>query len=98
MRECNLRTCFRRPTLRPSAERQLYSGNRPTLGSPILPRADTEFTYAIPFNINYEVDLFGPVRRNLESANAQLQASAADLENVRLVMTSELAADYFSAA
>ena len=87
---------FPQTNVGPSAERQLYSGNRPTLGSPILPSADTEYTYAIPFNINYEVDLFGAVRRNLESANAQLQASAADLENVRLVMTSELAADYFS--
>jgi multidrug efflux system outer membrane protein len=87
---------FPQSNVTPSVERQLSSGNRPTLGSPIVPRADTEFTYAIPFNINYEVDLFGRVRRNLESANAQLQASAADLENVRLVMTSELAADYFS--
>jgi multidrug efflux system outer membrane protein len=88
---------FPQSNVAPSAERQLYSGNRPTLGSPILPKADTEFTYGIPFNINYEVDLFGRLRRNLESANAQLQASAADLENVRLVLTSELAADYFSA-
>jgi multidrug efflux system outer membrane protein len=87
---------FPQTNVSPSAERQLYSGNRPTLGSPILPVPDTEYTYAIPFNINYEVDLFGSLRRNLESANAQLQASAADLENVRLVMTSELAADYFS--
>jgi hypothetical protein len=35
------------------------------------------------------------VRKSLESANAALQASAADLENVRLLITSELAADYF---
>lgn len=88
---------FPQSNVAPSAERQLYSGNRPTLGSPISPRADTEFTYGVPFNINYEVDLFGRLRRNLESANAQLQSSAADLENVRLVLTSELAADYFSA-
>ncbi len=87
---------FPQTNVAPSGERQLYSGNRPTLGSTVLPVADTEYTFAIPFNINYEVDLFGQVRRNLESANAQLQASAADLENVRLVMTSELAADYFS--
>jgi NodT family efflux transporter outer membrane factor (OMF) lipoprotein len=80
----------------PNAQRQLVSGNRPMLGSPISPVADTEYTYSIPFNINYEVDLFGQLRRNLESANAQLQASAADLENVRLVMTSELAGDYFN--
>lgn len=87
---------FPQANVGPSAQRQLVSGNRPTLGSTVLPVPDTEYTYAIPFNINYEVDLFGRVRRNLESANSQLQASAADLENVRLVMTSELAADYFS--
>ena len=87
---------FPQTNVAPSAQRQLYSGNRPTLGSTVLPVPDTEYTFAIPFNINYEVDLFGQVRRNLESANAQLQATAADLENVRLVMTSELAADYFS--
>ncbi len=87
---------FPQTSVAPSAERQLYSGNRPTLGSTVLPTPDTEYTFAIPFNINYEADLFGQVRRSLESANAQLQASAADLENVQLVMTSELAADYFS--
>ena len=36
------------------------------------------------------------VRRNLEAANASLQSSAADLGNVRLVLTAELAADYFN--
>jgi NodT family efflux transporter outer membrane factor (OMF) lipoprotein len=40
--------------------------------------------------------LFGRVRRNLEASNASLQGSAADLENVRLVLTAELAADYFN--
>jgi NodT family efflux transporter outer membrane factor (OMF) lipoprotein len=87
---------FPQTNVSPSAERQRYSADRPTLGSPVTPVTDTEWTYSLPFNINYEVDLFGANRRNLESANAQLQASAADLENVRLVMTSELAADYFS--
>ena len=38
----------------------------------------------------------GSVRRNLEAANASLQESAATLENVRLVLTAELAADYFN--
>ena len=55
----------------------------------------TQNIFSIPFTLNYEVDLFGRVRRSLESANASLQASTADLENVRLLITSELAADYF---
>ena len=45
--------------------------------------------------MNYEVDLFGHARRSLDAANEQAQATAADLENVRLMITSDLAADYF---
>jgi outer membrane protein, multidrug efflux system len=78
-----------------SGQRQRLSANRPTNGANIVPAAVTQNIFSIPFTLNYEVDLFGRVRRSLESANASLQASAADLENVRLLMTSELAADYF---
>jgi NodT family efflux transporter outer membrane factor (OMF) lipoprotein len=56
----------------------------------------TQNVFTIPFSVSYELDLFGRVRRNLEAANASLQASAADLENVRLVLAAELAADYFN--
>jgi NodT family efflux transporter outer membrane factor (OMF) lipoprotein len=35
------------------------------------------------------------VRRNLEASNADLEASAADLENMRLFIASDVAADYF---
>jgi NodT family efflux transporter outer membrane factor (OMF) lipoprotein len=78
-----------------SGQRQRLSANRPTNGANIVPTAVTQNIFSIPFTLNYEVDLFGRVRRSLESANASLQASAADLENVRLLITSELAADYF---
>jgi multidrug efflux system outer membrane protein len=78
----------------PSGSRNRYSANRPQI---ITSRtAITQSVYEIPFALNYEVDLFGRVRRNLEAANASLQATAADLENVRLILTAELAADYFS--
>jgi NodT family efflux transporter outer membrane factor (OMF) lipoprotein len=78
-----------------SASRQRLSANRPTNGGPIVPAAVTQNSFSIPFTLNYEVDLFGRVRRSLEAANASLQASDADLENVRLLITAELAADYF---
>lgn len=80
----------------PSAQRQRLSGNRPVSvsGFPISPV--TQNTFTVPFTASYEVDLFGRVRRTLEAANASLQASAADLENTRLVLTAELAADYFT--
>jgi multidrug efflux system outer membrane protein len=80
----------------PSASRQRVSGNRPLLGATVPLRPDTENTFAIPFTINYEIDLFGRIRRSVEAANETLQASAADLENIRLMVSSELAADYFS--
>ncbi len=88
----------------PSAVRERGSGNRPLNGSqptvisggaPQVPPY-TQNVFTIPFNINYEPDLFGRVRHNVEAANATLQSTAADLQNVQLVLTAELAADYFS--
>jgi multidrug efflux system outer membrane protein len=79
-----------------SAQRERLSANRPAVGSTTPTTAITENNFQIPFQINYEVDVFGRVRRNVEAANAQYQATAADLENVRLMITSDLATDYFS--
>ena len=52
--------------------------------------------YSLPLDVSYEVDIWGRVRRNVESSVAAAQASAADLEAVRLTMQSELALDYFA--
>src|ERR1035438_213308 len=75
----------------PNASRNRYSGNRPesTVSTPAL----TQGLYQIPFALNYEVDLFGRARKNLQAANANLQGTAADLQNVQLVLTPELAAE-----
>jgi len=80
----------------PNGQRQRISGNRPVLGSTTATVPVTQNVFTVPFSVSYELDLFGRVRRNLEAANASLQGSAADLENVRLVLTAELAADYFN--
>jgi multidrug efflux system outer membrane protein len=77
------------------ATRSRSSGNRPTNGAAIAPVPVTQNEFSIPFTLNYEIDLFGRVRHSVEAANANLQASAADLENVRLLVSSDLAADYF---
>jgi NodT family efflux transporter outer membrane factor (OMF) lipoprotein len=78
----------------PGASRSRYSANRPQQATTVEPL--TQNTYQIPFPLNYEPDLFGPVRRNLQASNAALQSTAADFYNARLVLTAELAADYFS--
>jgi len=80
----------------PSGQRMRLSGNRPLEGALLPLTPDTENVFTVPFSISYELDLFGSVRRNLEAANALLQESAANLENVRLVLSAELAADYFN--
>ena len=86
------------PTLSasPSAERQRISGNRPTSGVVFRLRPVTQNTYSLPFTVSYEVDLFGRRRRSIEAAEASYQANAADVENVRLLVTSQLAGDYFN--
>jgi len=80
----------------PSAERQRLSGNRPSSGAPFQLQPVTQNSYSLPFTASYEVDLFGQRRRTIESAQASYQASAASLENVRLVITADLAGDYFT--
>jgi multidrug efflux system outer membrane protein len=80
----------------PSLQRQRLSGDRPLSGSTVASYPVTQNVVSIPFSVNYELDLFGRVRKTLQAANASLQANAADLENVRLVLTAELAADYYN--
>jgi outer membrane protein, multidrug efflux system len=80
----------------PSAERQRLSGNRPTNGVPTALRPATQNSHILPFTAGYEVDLFGQRRRSIEAAEAAYQANAADVENVRLLVTSQLAGDYFN--
>jgi len=89
-------TVFPSLSTSPGAERQRLSGNRPTNGVPITLRPATQNTFALPFSVSYEVDLFGRRRRSIEAAEAAYRAGAADLENVRLLVASQLAGDYFS--
>ena len=80
-----------------AASRQRDSVNRPlaTTGE----AAGKSFTYdnfVLPFDLSYELDLWGRVRRQVEAARAAAQAEAADLEAVRLAIAAEVAADYFT--
>lgn len=53
-------------------------------------------TYSAAAALNWEVDIWGKIRREYESAQAGSQASAADLYAVRLSMQKTLAQTYFA--
>jgi NodT family efflux transporter outer membrane factor (OMF) lipoprotein len=51
--------------------------------------------YLISGNASWELDIWGKVRRSVESSEASAQASAADLEAIRLSVQAQLAQDYY---
>ncbi len=53
-------------------------------------------TYSAPLVASWELDLFGRIRRLNEGARAEADASAATFEALRLSLTAEVAANYFS--
>jgi NodT family efflux transporter outer membrane factor (OMF) lipoprotein len=77
-----------------SATRNKISNNRPPS---LTTNGATYSDYQIPFELSYEVDVWGRVRRTVESNRDQAQASAADLATVNLSMHTQLALDYFQA-
>ena len=82
-------------TLDPSASRERYSGTRENPPG-FQTQPYTANTISLPLDFGYEVDLWGRVRRSVESARAQFQASEADYENILLTLKSDIAQNYFS--
>ncbi|HTL16524.1 MAG TPA: efflux transporter outer membrane subunit [Patescibacteria group bacterium] len=79
----------------PSYNRQRTSFNEPENGH-AAGQARTYNTFTLPFQAGWELDLWGRVRRQVESARASAEASADDLESTRLALQAELATDYFT--
>lgn len=82
------------PTLSaaPSTSRQQLSKNGPLYSAT---RADLYGDFQLTGQASWEPDLWGRIRRTMEQAGANAQASAADLANVDLSLHSEMASDYF---
>jgi outer membrane protein, multidrug efflux system len=75
-----------------SGIRELDSENRPVGGHP----GKTYDVFTASFDAAWELDLWGGVRRRVEAATAQGEASAADLQGIALSISAEVAADYFA--
>jgi len=78
-----------------SASRQRISGRRPPATS--IFDGITYSDFVVPFSVSYQADVWGRIRKNVESYREQAQASAADLATVNLSMHADLAIDYFQA-
>jgi NodT family efflux transporter outer membrane factor (OMF) lipoprotein len=55
----------------------------------------THTNYQIPFDVSYQVDLWGSIRRNIRANAETAQATEAQLENAKLTYQADLAQDYF---
>ena len=69
------------------------SANQPYFPTNLANNGTGEFT--LPFDLSYEVDLWGRIRRSVTAAREGAQASAADLATVLLSIHAEVAVDYF---
>jgi multidrug efflux system outer membrane protein len=93
--DVNRANYFPHVSANPSVTRELDSANRPVNG--ISSRIPIKYTtYTVPLDASYEVDLWGRVRRTVESARANAEASRDDVETVRLSIQAEVASDYFT--
>lgn len=80
---------FRSSRARISANRALTNNNSPQFTT-------TQTSYVPAFTVAYEADLFGRVSSTIEGAKATAEQSAIDLENTRLLLTTDLATAYFN--
>ncbi len=62
-------------------------------GSSTVRTAPTQ--YSLPVDVSWEIDVWGRIRRQVESSQAGAQASAADLQNAKLSAQTQVAQDYF---
>jgi len=90
-----IRNADRYPTIGvdPSIQGERYSANRPYFNAASANNGDADLV--LPLEVNYEVDLWGRVRRSIAAAKEESQATAADRQNVLLLLQAELAFDYF---
>lgn len=77
----------------PSVVNERLSANEPYF--PASQANNGTGNFNLPFDLSYEVDLWGRVRRTINASREEAQATAADLQTASLSLHAELALDYF---
>ncbi len=70
------------------------SGSNNNTGSTTASTGDISRSYELGLNATWELDIWGKLRRSLESSRAGFEASAADLAALKLSLQAELVQDY----
>jgi len=79
------------PTLSASASAERAHNS---LNAPVTTAPHYYDDYIVGGTVSYELDLWGQIRNEVRAGEANAAASAADLENARLSLTSQLVQDY----
>jgi len=82
--------------LQGSAARNKSSANRPLASYSSPNQSTVQNNFTLGPSVQYEFDLFGRVRREVEGSRAAAEQAAADFENTRLMLTAQLVSDYFT--
>jgi multidrug efflux system outer membrane protein len=84
-------------TADPTVTRERTSSTRPSVltGLPVGTSA-TYNDWLVPIDLTYELDVWGRIRRGLESARAEAAASADDAAMVRLTVQTDVAQYYYT--
>ncbi|MET3106141.1 multidrug efflux system outer membrane protein [Oxalobacteraceae bacterium GrIS 2.11] len=78
------------------AARSKTSANRPLSSYNVANSSVVQNNLQVGLAVNYEADLFGRVRRVVESSKAAAEQAGADFENTRLILMADLASNYFN--
>jgi len=79
----------------PQYSRYRTSGNSPSPVPFPIP-SFTQSSWTVPFDLTYEVDLWGKVRRSFESSRNVAVGAEATRQSVLLTLQADVAANYFS--
>ncbi len=83
-------------TIDPSISRNQLSGNRPNqFSGTSLPQL-TLTTISVPLDMSYELDVWGKFRNSVAAAEANMRATQADYEVMKLSLSSDIASNYFT--
>ncbi|WP_408451765.1 efflux transporter outer membrane subunit [Paraburkholderia fungorum] len=82
------------PTITAGAAQERFRTSQNIVGRSLAGKTIPDYSAGV--SASWEPDLFGRVRDSVAGAQANADASAADLEAVRLSMSADLAVDYFA--